>query len=119
MEVKAHMKKALRGVPGCYSNTKRDKELSFHKFPRNASLREKFYQEKGYYSCEQHRVCMLKHSHGAKKKGTSDVPIIFSLLPQSKQRKPPKIRLPLEPPPKGRKLQLENQKPRQMLSWNK
>ena len=47
MEVNADMKKDLRRgytccVPGSYSNThKRDKELSFHKFPRNVSLREK------------------------------------------------------------------------------
>ena len=32
-----------------------------------------------------------------KSKSRSDVPIIFPLLPQSKQRKPQKIRLPLEP----------------------
>ena len=43
MEANTDMKKALRGgntccVPGCDSNTKRDKELSFHKFPRNGCL---------------------------------------------------------------------------------
>ena len=48
-------KKALRGgytcdIPGCYSNTKRDKELSFHKFPGCIFEREmgQFYQEKGF-----------------------------------------------------------------------
>ena len=37
MEANTDVKKALRGgytccVPGCYSNTKRDNELSFDKF---------------------------------------------------------------------------------------
>ena len=46
MEVNTDIKKALRGgytccVPGCYSNAKRDMELSFHKLPRDVSLREK------------------------------------------------------------------------------
>ena len=46
MEVNTDTKKALREgyscVPGCYSNTKRVKELSFHIFPRDVSLREKW-----------------------------------------------------------------------------
>ena len=47
MEVNADMKKALRGgytccVPGCYSNTKSDTRLSFHKFPWDVSLGEKW-----------------------------------------------------------------------------
>ena len=101
------MKKALRGgytccVPGCSSNTKRDKELSFHKLPRDVSLREKWVnsiKRKDFIPGEQHRVCSL-HFHGAPKQGRSDVPIIFPLLPQAKQRKPPQVRLPLEPPVK-------------------
>ena len=44
--VNTDMKKYLRGgytcyVPGYNSNSKRDKQLSFHKFPRDVSLREK------------------------------------------------------------------------------
>ena len=46
MEVNTDMKKPLRGgytgcVPGYNSNTKRDKETSFNKFPRDVSLRVK------------------------------------------------------------------------------
>ena len=107
MEVNTDMKKALKGgytchVPGCYFNTKRDKELSFHKFPKDVSLREKWVnstKRKDFIPGEQHCVCS-QHFHGTKEQGRSDVPIILPLLPQSKQRKPPKIRLPLEPPAK-------------------
>ena len=47
MEVNTDMRKALRRgyiccVPGCYSNTKRDTVLSFHKFPKDVYLREKW-----------------------------------------------------------------------------
>ena len=54
MEVNTGMKKALRGgctccVPGCYSNTKRDKELSFHKFSRDVCIFEREMGQ-GFYS---------------------------------------------------------------------
>ena len=81
---------------------KRDKEFSFYKFPKDVSLKEKWFnstKRKDFIPGEQHRV-YAQHFHGAKKQGRSDVPIILPLLPQSKQRKPPKIRLPLEPPAK-------------------
>ena len=79
-EVNAGMKKALRGgytcyVPGCYSNTKRDKELSFHKLSRVVTLREKWVnsiKRKDFIPGEQQRVCS-QHSHGAQKQGRSDV----------------------------------------------
>ena len=78
---------------------KRDKELSFHKFPRHVSLREKLVnsvKRKDFIPGEHHRICS-QHFHGATKQGRSDVPIIFPLFPQSKQRKPPKICLSFEP----------------------
>ena len=111
MGLNTDMKEALRGgytccVPGCYSNTKRARELSFHKFPRDVCLREKWVNSimrKDFISGEQHHVCS-QHFHGAQKQGRSDVPIIFPLLPQPKQRKPPKIRLPLEPPAKRKEI---------------
>ncbi len=39
--------KGLRGgytcsVPGCYKNTKKNKEVSFHRFPKNKQLRDKW-----------------------------------------------------------------------------
>ena len=120
MVVNTDMKKALRGgytcyVPGCDSNKKkRDKELSFHKFPRDVSLREKWVnsiKRKDFIPGEKHRVCS-QCFRGAKKQGRSGILIILPLLPQSKQRKPPKIRLPLEPPAKRKKeMVLQNQKP--------
>ena len=114
MEVNTDIKKDLRGdytccVPRCYSNTKRDKELSFHKFPRVVFLREKWgnsIKRKDFIPGENQRVCSL-HFHSANRQGRSDVPIILPLLPQSKQRKPPKICLPLVQP-KGKKLENEN-----------
>ena len=101
MEVNTDMKKALRGgytwcVPGCDSNTKRDRKLSFHKFPRDVFLREKWVnsiKRIDFIPGEQHHVCS-QHFHGAKEQGRSDVPIIFPLLRESLQ----KIHLPLEPP---------------------
>ena len=97
MELNTDMKKALRGG---YSYTKSDIELSFQKFPRDISLREKwvnFIKRKGFIPGEQLCVCS-QHFHGAKKQGSS--PIILLLLPKSKQKKTPKICLPLEPPAK-------------------
>ena len=47
---------------------KRDTELSFHKFPRDVSLREKWIpsiKRKDFIPGEQHRVCS-QHFHGAK-----------------------------------------------------
>ena len=98
MEVNTDMKDALRGgytccVPRCYSNTKRDKELSFPKFPRDVSLGENWVN---FIPGEQHSVCSQKF-YSAQKKARSDVP-------QSKQWKPPKIHLPLKPPAKRKKI---------------
>ena len=69
------MKKVLRGgytccVPGCYSNTERDKELSFHKFPRDVSLREKWInsiKRKDFIPVSSTVYACSKHSHCAKK----------------------------------------------------
>ena len=61
-------------------------------------------KRKDFIPGEQHRVCS-QHFHGAYRQSRSDVPIIFPLVPQSsKQRKPPKICLPLEPPAKRKKI---------------
>ena len=112
-------KKCLRGgytccVPGCYSNTKRDKELSFHKFPRDIATRERWknaIKRKDFIPSEQHRVCS-KHFESGTKKGLTDVPAIFPLLPQPKFRKAPKKREPLPPPPlPKRKMSIPPPKP--------
>ena len=104
--------KSLRGgytccVPG-YSNTKRDKELSFHKFPREEAVRKRWInaiKRKDFAPSEQHRVCS-KHFMDGKKKGRSDVPCVFPLLPQPKYRKAPKLREPLQPPKKRKVVEL-------------
>ena len=87
MEVNTDMKKALRGytrcVPGCYSNTKRGKELPLHKFPRDVLLRGKWVnslKRKDFIIGEQHPVCS-QHFCDAKKQASSDIPVIFPLVP--------------------------------------
>ena len=56
-------KKAQRGgytccVPGCFNNTKKDRELSFHKFPREKVLRNVWInaiKRKDFVPTEHHR----------------------------------------------------------------
>ena len=65
MEINTDMRKTLRGgyaccVPGCYSNTKRDEEPSFHKLPSDVSFREKWVnsiKRNDFILGELHRVC--------------------------------------------------------------
>ncbi len=91
--------KSLRGgytccVPGCYNNTKKNKEFSFHKFPKDKVLKEKWInaiKRKEFVSSDSHRVCS-KHFNGGRKCSISDIPVIFPLLPRSKTRKRPKPR---------------------------
>ena len=96
-------------MPGCYSNTKRDQELSFHKFPKDESMKRKWLnaiKRKDFIPSEHHRVCSM-HFQGGRKMGLADVPAIFPLLPQPKFRKPPKERELLPTPGKG-KIPLED-----------
>ena len=81
-------------VPGCYSNSKKHKKLSFHKFPLDDALRRKWTNEikrKDFVPNEHHKVCSL-HFRNGKKMGSTDVPVIFPLLPKPTFRKPPKQR---------------------------
>ena len=90
-------KTKLRGghtccVPGCYSNSKKQKKLSFHKFPQDDTLRKKWIgkiKRKDFVPTEHHRVCSLHFKNG-KKMGSTDVPVIFPLLPKPTFRQPPK-----------------------------
>ena len=66
-------------VPGCYSNTKRDqevKELYFHKFPKDESMKLKW-SNAIRIPDEHHRACSL-HFQGGKKMGLTDLPVIVS-----------------------------------------
>ena len=84
-------------VPGCYSNSKKQKQkkLSFHKFPLDEGLRKKWIgnikQKNFVRPTEHHRVCSL-HFKNEKKMGSTDVPVIFPLLPKPAFRQPPKQR---------------------------
>ena len=80
-------------VPGCYSNNKRDTTLSFHKFPQDKPYRSKWINniKKDFTPGEHHRVCSL-HFRNGKKMGTTDVPVLFPLLPKPSFRKPPTTR---------------------------
>lgn len=96
-------------VPGCYSNTKRDQELSFHKFPKDESMKQKWInaiKRKDFIPGELNRVCSL-HFQGGRKMDLTDVPAIFLLLSQPKSRKPSKEHEPL-PTPAKRKIPLED-----------
>ena len=115
------MKKTLRGggctccVPGCNNNTKKNRELSFHKFPRKKLVRERWInaiKRKNFVHTDHHRVCS-QHFHDGKKKGYSDIPMIFPLLSHPKLRKEPKLHEVLSPPPpkKMKSEALEKSKP--------
>ena len=89
-------------------NTKRDQELSFHKFPKDESMKLKWsnaIKRKDFVPGEHHRVCSL-HFQGGKKMGLTDVPVIFPLLPQPKFRKPPRERELLPNPAKRKRCTL-------------
>ncbi|KAG8563285.1 hypothetical protein GDO81_016004 [Engystomops pustulosus] len=75
-------------VPGCYSNSHRDKGLHFYTFPKDAELRHlwlKNVSRAGVTGCfntfqptNGHRVCSL-HFHGGRKSYSIKVPTIFPL----------------------------------------
>ena len=70
-------------VPGCYSNSKKDMTLSFHKIPKDELYRMKWInaiKRKEFTPGEHHRMCSVYFRNG-KKMGTTDVPVLFPLLP--------------------------------------
>ena len=81
-------------VPGCYSNSKKDTTLSFHKIPKDEPYRTKWInaiKRKEFTPGEHHRVCSV-HFRNGKKMGTTDIPVLFPLLPTPSFRKPPTAR---------------------------
>ncbi|XP_075433246.1 THAP domain-containing protein 11 [Ascaphus truei] len=87
-------------VPGCYSNSHRDKGLHFYTFPKDEELRRlwlKNVSRAGVTGCfstflptSGHRVCSL-HFHGGRKSYSIKVPTIFPLrgVIERKNRKNP------------------------------
>jgi len=76
-------------VPGCYSNTTKNKNLSFYMIPWNGPLRTRWLnaiKRKDFVPGKEHRFCSL---HG-KKIGCTDIPVLFPLIPKPAFRKPPK-----------------------------
>ncbi|XP_065904073.1 THAP domain-containing protein 11-like [Dysidea avara] len=81
-------------VPGCYSNSKKDMTFSFHKIPKDEPYRTKWInaiKRKEFTPGEHHRMCSV-HFRNGKKIGTTDVPVLFPLLPTPSFRKPPTAR---------------------------
>ncbi|KAM5137882.1 THAP domain-containing protein 11 [Mantella aurantiaca] len=82
-------------VPGCYSNSHRDKGLHFYTFPKDPELRHlwlKNVSRAGVTGCfntfqptNGHRVCSL-HFHGGRKSYSIRVPTIFPLRGVNERR---------------------------------
>ncbi len=97
-------------VPGCYSNTKLNRELSFYRIPKDKVLKVKWInaiKRKDFISSDSHRVCS-KHFKNGKKCSRLDVPVISPLLPEPKTRKRPKARKYISPK-KRKKEELESE----------
>ena len=80
-------------VPGCFSNSKRDINLSFYGFPKEKSygvVGYTTYPGKNFSPSTGHRVCSL-HFEGGKKTYMNNVPVIFPLA-KSHPRPSPKPR---------------------------
>ena len=110
-EVNTGMKKALRGG---YSNTqKKDKELSFHKFPRDVSLREKWFNSinrKDFIPGEEHHICS-QHFYVPKSKAHRMSLLYFHCFLSPNRESLQKYICHSNLQPKRRKLELENQNP--------
>jgi hypothetical protein len=91
-----HVKKARGGgtaccVPECGNNTRKSKNISFHKFPKDQKLRNKWIHwigRKHFTPNEQHRVCS-DHFPGGTKTYLNNVPTI---TPKRLQPTPTKAR---------------------------
>ena len=80
-------------VPGCFSNSKRDVNLSFYGFPKEKNLRKRWLHKilrKNFSPSTGHRVCSL-HFEGGQKNYMNNVPVIFPLA-KSHPRPSPKPR---------------------------
>ena len=68
-------------VPGCFSNDKRNRGISFYKFPKDKKLKKIWLQQisrKDFKPTNGHRVCS-QHFEGGKKTYLNNVPTVFPL----------------------------------------
>ncbi|XP_062926873.1 protein downstream neighbor of Son-like isoform X1 [Mobula hypostoma] len=93
-------------VPGCFNNTLKNKELSFHVFPKDETLRGVWIRnlsrlDERKFSVWQpkahHKVCDA-HFAGGKKTYMNNVPIVFPVKAERSRRKEQAS----QPPPSGR-----------------
>jgi len=80
-------------APGCYNNSKKDKTLSFHKFPKAEPYRTKWInavKRKDFTPGESHHLCSV-HFRNGNRMGMTDVPVHFPLLPTPSLRRPPTL----------------------------
>ncbi|XP_051881064.1 uncharacterized protein LOC127575314 isoform X2 [Pristis pectinata] len=92
-------------VPGCFNNTLKNKELSFHVFPKDETLRGVWIRnlsrlDERKFSVWQpkahHKVCDA-HFAGGKKTYMNNVPIVFPVKAERSRRKEQAS----QPPPSG------------------
>ncbi|CAH3131869.1 unnamed protein product [Porites lobata] len=68
-------------VPGCFNNDKRNRGISFYKFPKDKKLKKIGLQQISRKDCKPtngHRVCS-QHFEGGKKTYLNNVPTVFPL----------------------------------------
>ena len=68
-------------VPGCFNNDKRNRGVSFYKFPKDKKLKKIWLQKisrKDFKPTNGHRVCS-QHFEGGKKTYMNNVPTVFPL----------------------------------------
>ena len=68
-------------VPGCFNNDKRNRGISFYKFPKDKKLKKIWLQQisrKDFKPTNGHRVCS-QHFEGGKKTYLNNVPTVFPL----------------------------------------
>ena len=65
-------------VPGCFNNDKRNRGVSFYKFPKDKKLKKIWLSRKDFKPTNGHRVCS-QHFEGGKKTYMNNVPTVFPL----------------------------------------
>ena len=77
-------------VPGCFSNSKKDKALSFYRIPKDKKLRKAWLHKisrKDFRPTDGHRVCS-DHFVGGKKTYMNNIPLVVPRTLKAAQSKP-------------------------------